>query len=130
MTRAEVLLFDFRGTPDAHGRPWSPPFHAASPQAAGTPGVAAFEPLFTAARLARDRGRAGGRAAGGGRGRGGRDGGGASAPRGAAAGGLWWVRGPGWAAGAASPPPGRLPPRGVAGVLSGREPRRTSFQCH
>lgn len=43
-----ALLFDFGGTLDADGVPWSPRFHAAYRAAGGTLDFAAFDPLFAA----------------------------------------------------------------------------------
>ena len=50
-----ALLFDFGGTLDADGVPWSPRFHQAYRAAGGTLDFAAFDPLFAASDRALNR---------------------------------------------------------------------------
>jgi putative hydrolase of the HAD superfamily len=50
-----ALLFDFGGTLDADGVPWSPRFHQAYRAAGGTLDFAAFDPVFTASDRALNR---------------------------------------------------------------------------
>jgi len=50
-----ALLFDFGGTLDADGVPWSPRFHQAYRAAGGTLDFAAFDPVFAASDRALNR---------------------------------------------------------------------------
>jgi HAD superfamily hydrolase (TIGR01509 family) len=50
-----ALLFDFGGTLDADGVPWSPRFHQAYRAAGGTLDFAAFDPIFAASDRALNR---------------------------------------------------------------------------
>lgn len=50
-----ALLFDFGGTLDADGVPWSPRFHHAYRAAGGTLDFAAFDPIFAASDRALNR---------------------------------------------------------------------------
>ena len=50
-----ALLFDFGGTLDADGVPWSPCFHQAYRAAGGTLDFAAFDPIFAASDRALNR---------------------------------------------------------------------------